>query len=183
MISGPYLVDAVWPGLAAELGTLWTAVTRAGGSVGFMSDAPEEEIRAAAERVIEDVLADREQLIVIVADGELAGTVFLRRGNGPRIAHRAELLRLMVQPNVQGQGWGRALLDAAVDHARTMGLEQLLLSARGGTDLPAFYEKLGWTPVGVWPGALRLGPGPDDLRDEHWFQLRLSADQGRMVVD
>ncbi|GAA5118617.1 hypothetical protein [Pseudonocardia adelaidensis] len=30
----------------------------------------------------------------------------------------------------------------------------------------------GWTPVGVFPDALLIGP--DDLRDEHWFQLRLN---------
>jgi acetyltransferase len=35
-----------------------------------------------------------------------------------------------------------------------------------------FYTRQGWTEVGVFPAALRLGPG--DMRDEHWFQLRLS---------
>jgi hypothetical protein len=59
-------------------------------------------------------------------------------------------------------------LGGAVDLARALGLEQLLLSTRGGTRLPEFYVKQGWTEVGVFPGALRLGP--DDVRDEHWFQ-------------
>jgi GNAT superfamily N-acetyltransferase len=77
----------------------------------------------------------------------------------------------MVRPDLQGQGRGRALLEGAVDLARILGLEQLLLSARGGTGLPGFYVKQGWTEVGVFPGALRLGP--DDVRDEHWFQKHL----------
>jgi hypothetical protein len=47
----------------------------------------------------------------------------------------------------------------------------VLLSARGGTSLPEFYVEQGWTQVGLFPDALRVGP--DDLRDEHWFQLRL----------
>ena len=167
--SGPHPVDRIDP---VPLTALWVAVTRVGGAVGFPPGAPEQEIRAAARATVEDVAAGRLWAIAIGAD-PLVGTVFLEPGAGPRIAHRAVVLRLMVHPAHQGRGLGRALLDAAAARAADRGLEQLLLSARGGTDLPAFYAALGWAEVGVFPGALRLGPGPDDLRDEHWFQLRL----------
>jgi GNAT superfamily N-acetyltransferase len=130
-------------------------------------------VRADAADAVAEVVAGRQHLI---AAGDLDGVVFLRPGTGPRVAHRADVLRLMVHPSAQGRGLGRRLLDAAVDHARGLGLEQLLLSARGGTTLPEFYTRLGWTPVGVFPGALRLGPG--DVRDEHWFQLRLPPGPG-----
>ena len=126
-------------------------------------------MRGDAVAAVAEVVAGRQHL---VAAGDLDGVVFLRPGTDPRTAHRADVLRLMVHPAGQGRGLGRRLLEAAADHARALGLEQLLLSARGGTTLPAFYARLGWTPVGVFPGALRLGPG--DLRDEHWFQLRLA---------
>jgi acetyltransferase len=157
-------------GMDAALASLWVAVTRAGGAVGFEPGAPEEEIRAAAERAVGDVRAERQQLIVIGTDHTLAGTVFLSRGMGVQ-AHRADVVRLMVRPDLQGRGWGRRLLDAAVAHAAALGVEQLRLSVRGGTDLPEFYRRLGWTEVGVFPDALRLGPG--DMRDEIWFQRRL----------
>jgi GNAT superfamily N-acetyltransferase len=170
--GGPHLVREMHPELAAALGSLWVAVTRAGGAVGFVPDSPESDIRAAAEQVVSDVAAGYEQMIVIGTPPDLLGTVFLRPGRGKVIAHRAELVRLMVHPDRQRGGRGGELLDAAADRAREIGLEQLLLSARGGTTLPDYYRARGWTPVGVWPGALRLGP--DDVRDEHWFQLRLS---------
>jgi acetyltransferase len=169
--SGPRLVSEVGPATAISLGTLWTAVTRAGGAVGFAADAPEEDIRASAEQAVEDVRVGREQLFAVDARGELAGVVFLRRGPKATVQHRADVVRLMVHPDLQGRGWGKALLDAVVAHATTIGLEQLLLSTRGGTSLPEFYVKQGWTQVGLFPDALRIGPG--DLRDEHWFQLRL----------
>ncbi|WP_214402437.1 hypothetical protein [Pseudonocardia lacus] len=62
------------------------------------------------------------------------------------------------------------LLHAVAGRAAELGLEQLLLSARGGTALPGYYAARGWTEVGVWPGAIRLAD--DDRRDEHRFQLR-----------
>jgi acetyltransferase len=146
-------------------------VTRAGGAVGFPPDAPEPEIRALAEATAAEVRAGTLHLLALhppAPDGELVGTVFLQPGRGPVVAHRATVIRLMVRPDLQGRGLGGRLLDAAVDHAAELGLGQLILSARGGTPLPAWYAARGWTEVGRFPGALRLGP--DDVRDEHWFQ-------------
>lgn len=170
-VSGVHVVDQATPELETAIGTLWIAVVRAGGAVGFRYDAPDADVRAAAGQAIEEVRSRRQRLLVLGPDHAVAGAVFLRHGTGSVVSHRADVLRLMVRPDLQGQGWGRALLDAAVAHATALGLEQLLLSTRGGTDLPAFYRAMGWAEVGVWPGALRVGP--DDLRDEHWFQLRL----------
>ncbi len=170
-VDRPRRVGATHPDAAAGLGALWTAVTRAGGAVGFATGAPEEAIRAAAAEAVEDVRAGRQVMLVVGPEQAPVGTVFLRRETGAVRAHRADLLRLMVHPDRQGRGLGGALLDAAVAHARELGLELLLLSTRGGTALPDYYTARGWTPVGVWPGALRLAP--DDVRDEHWFLLPL----------
>ncbi|GAA4676184.1 hypothetical protein GCM10023215_05380 [Pseudonocardia yuanmonensis] len=62
----------------------------------------------------------------------------------------------------------RALAEATAAEVRAGTLH---LSARGGTGLPAWYAARGWTEVGRFPGALRLGP--DDVRDEHWFQREI----------
>lgn len=104
---------------------------------------------------------------------ELVGAAFLRQGTGPVLRHRGEVVRLMVHPEHQGRGCGRALLAAVERHAVGLGIEQLLLSTRGGTHLPGYYAALGWTEVGVLPGALRVAPG--ETRDEHWFSRPVSA--------
>ncbi|MBC8092786.1 MAG: GNAT family N-acetyltransferase, partial [Pseudonocardia sp.] len=74
--SGPQLVDRIDP---AVLAGLWTAVTRAGGAVGFTADTPGPEIRAAAEVAAAEVRAGREHLMQIGPPDAPAGVVFLRR--------------------------------------------------------------------------------------------------------
>lgn len=59
-----------------------------------------------------------------------------------------EITHLGVDPNVAGQGVGRALVDAAVARAKQAGLDELVLVTP--PDLPAgrFYQRLGWTESG-----------------------------------
>ena len=51
----------------------------------------------------------------------------------------------------RGEGLGRALLEAAVAHARTVGLTLLWLTTHVETDAEAIYERLGWTRAGSFP--------------------------------
>jgi acetyltransferase len=171
VVTGPHPLPEAHPGPVDALDSLWLAVTRAGGAVGFPADAPAADVRAAAVDSVADVRAGRKQLIVLEAGPALVGTVFVERAVGPVVRHRGLVSKLMVHPHLQGRGWGTVLLDAAAAHASALGLEQLQLTTRGGTPLPAYYAGRGWTQVGLIPGALRVGP--DDVRDEHWFQLRL----------
>ena len=115
-------------------------VNRAGGAVGFLPDSPAAEVQAAADRAVEDVRAGGLSLLAssVGADSaELAGVVFLRRDAGPVVGHRAEVSRLMVHPDLQAHGLGRRLLAAAERHAAALGVEQLMLSTRGGPRCPA----------------------------------------------
>ena len=89
---------------------------------------------------------------------------FLVDGNSPLRRHWRTILRLMVRPELQGRGAGRLLLEGLHGTAAGLGLEQLMLTTRGGTGVERFYEHLGYTIVGRHPGAIRLAPGDD--RDE-----------------
>jgi acetyltransferase len=154
------------PGAAEALGSLWIAVTEAGGAVDFVPGWPEHEIRELAEDLIAAVRAGRSRMIVAGDPSDPDGTVFVTPGTGIT-AHRGEVGRLMVRPDLQGRGLGSALLDSAVAEGAAMGLEQLTLGARGGTSLPAFYSRRGWELTGVLPNGVRLSP--DDARDVHLF--------------
>jgi GNAT superfamily N-acetyltransferase len=80
---------------------------------------------------------------------------------------------VMVHPDLQGQGQGRALMDALADAARTLdGIEAIRLGCRGGLGLEHFYASCGYKEVGRVPAAIRVAPGDD--RDDITMYLPLS---------
>ncbi|MET0187427.1 MAG: GNAT family N-acetyltransferase [Pseudonocardia sediminis] len=170
-VTGPHPVPDPAPDVAHDLGSLWVAVTAAGGAVDFVAGDPEDGIRALAATTVADVRAGRARMLALTDDAGLAGTVFLTPGSGI-MAHRAEVGRLMVRPDLRGRGWGTVLLDAAVAEGTALGLAQLTLGCRGGTSLPAFYAARGWEEYGVLTDGVRLSA--DDARSVHLFRRRLT---------
>jgi putative acetyltransferase len=74
-------------------------------------------------------------------DGTLAGCVALRRIDD----ERCELKRLFVRPDHRGSGLGRALAEAAVAEARSLGYRRLLLDTTPGMETAqALYQRLGF---------------------------------------
>lgn len=60
-----------------------------------------------------------------------------------------ELRRIYLLHRFQGLGIGRALMDAAVEHARQLGRTRLLLGVYGKNhDAIRFYEKCGFQQIG-----------------------------------
>jgi len=83
--------------------------------------------------------------------GAIAGTVqvaFVWQENQP---HRAEIAKMLVQRTARRQGLGRLLLSAAESAAAAAGKTLLVLDTVTGSDAERFYERLGWTKVGVIP--------------------------------
>jgi N-acetylglutamate synthase-like GNAT family acetyltransferase len=59
---------------------------------------------------------------------------------------------LAVHPDRQGGGWGRAMVEAAEQHARQAGcvaMDITVVNLR--TELPPFYHRLGYTETGTAP--------------------------------
>jgi GNAT superfamily N-acetyltransferase len=83
-------------------------------------------------------------------NGELVGVAtFAARENGTW-----QLRGMAVDGRMQGQGIGRALLDAAVDRLRTRQAERVW--ANGRDTALGFYERSGWKVVG---DGYEMGPG------------------------
>lgn len=166
-VTGPHRVDQVHPELVDALTALWGRVTVAGGAVGFAKDDPIDDVRAAAHAVVDRVRARQAFLLTLGRSHELVGAAVLVPGRRPIRRHTGELQWLMVDPDLQGQGLGRQLLDAVHAQAQALGLTTLVLHTRSGHGLEEFYAASGWVERGRWPRAVRITP--NDQRDEVWM--------------
>ncbi|WP_369248383.1 N-acetyltransferase family protein [Streptomyces sp. R41] len=160
------------PGLLDELTRLWADVSNAGGAVGFPDRVTYDEVRPDTDRYARTIAEGRHRLLAgFDRAGRLRATAFLGFNTHRLQHHWAWLTTVMVDPALQGGGHGRALLAAAEEHARALGLEALKLTCRGGMGLEHFYASCGYKEVGRVPGGLRVTA--DDYRDDIMMWLAL----------
>lgn len=161
--------------LLDELVTCWWEVSNAGGAVGFpFTPVSRADVAVATELLARSLKPATRMLLVVQHEGRLGGWLFLERNEDPLTMHWARVLRVQTSLTARGLGIGRAMM-AEVENvaANHLGLEQLHIEVRGGQGLEGFYESCGWSEIGRWPGALRLGPGDD--RDNVLMLRRLTA--------
>lgn len=160
------LDPAVTPALRDGILDLWTDVSNAGGSVGFVPPVTPDEIRPELVRHFAAMAEGRTRLLVGHDEyGRVAATAFLTRNTHRLMTHWLWLYTVMVHPRHQGRGYGRDLLAAAEEAARGLGdAEAIRLTCRGGHGLERFYASCGYKEVGRVPDAIRVAPGDD--RDE-----------------
>lgn len=102
----------------------------------------------------------------------LVGMVRFAREQSPKERHKGSLASLYVTPSHRGRHLGRALVEAALHHARQdLTLEQVLLTV-ATTQLSAIrlYQSLGFHTFGTAPRALHCD---GSYAGEHYMVLHL----------
>lgn len=181
-----FFVDPELTGaLRDEILDCWTAVSQAGGAVGFVPPVTRDEIAPTAEQAYAGVAAGADRLILgrvpgtgnpgeggdDPAAGRLAALAFIVDGQHGLTPHWRTVKRVMVHPDFQGRGYGLELMTAVAAAGRSMGLDMLNLECRGGTGVDEFYKRAGYREWGRFPGALRLSAA--EFRDQISLYLPL----------
>jgi GNAT superfamily N-acetyltransferase len=135
-----------------ELAGLLQACVEDGASVNFILPYARED----AERFWrKKVLARMEDglLVVLVAwdDGHIAGSVQLDADTPPNQPHRADIKKMLVHPQFQRRGIGRALMAAVEQVARDRGRWLLTLDTRAGDKGEPLYLSAGFQIAGSIP--------------------------------
>lgn len=161
------LIDALSDADIEQLARLLVDVVQQGASVGYLPPLDSGEAAdywrgaAAAETVI---------LWVARRRGQIVGTVQLEWSPKKNARHRAEVNKLLVHPDAQRLGIGRALMVRLEDHARANGWTTLHLDTRDGDGSNDFYQSLGWVRAGVIP---RWAESADGSLDGTVFYYKL----------
>jgi RimJ/RimL family protein N-acetyltransferase len=105
-------------------------------------------------------LAEPGQAIVGAFDGSgrLVGATGVYRDRHRKMSHRARIWGVYVTPVARGRGLGARIMSAAMDIARSWpGITSAGLSVSvRSEEARRLYERLGFKPWGVEPGALML---------------------------
>jgi ribosomal protein S18 acetylase RimI-like enzyme len=130
----------------------------------FPPDAPQPDRSELCAHWAELMASSSEQAACFVATATGSGVVgVVVSGPDAHEPSRGHLSRLYVEPARWGQGIGRALHDAALNHLRTAGFCTVSLSVlEANTRARGWYERLGWRStdqrIPVYPPA-----GIDDI--------------------
>lgn len=158
-------------GLRDEIVALWTEASNAGGAVGFAGTVTAAEVLRTANKAFDGVESGDDRLLVGFAGDRLAAMLLFVSGRFALAAHWRTIKRVMVRPDVQGHGYGAALMREAERAAREIGWDALHLTVRAGLGTERFYAALGYKEVGRLPGALRVAPGDDRDEIHMWLAL------------
>ena len=104
---------------------------------------------------------ERDTVFGAFESDRLVGVAGLRLERRERTSHKALLFGMYVAPSARGLGLGRALVDAALAHARALPeirVVQLTVTKSNGPAL-RLYEACGFVRFGSEPFAVRFGDG------------------------
>ena len=136
---------------ADELGRLLLDAHEAGMALGLAGQLTAAHAREVWLEMAEKVDPRRRVVLVALDGSAVVGTVQIVRAESENGRHRAEIQRLAVRADRRGSGIGRALLEAAVERSRAMGLQLLWLTTHEDTGSDRFYEAVGWARLGAMP--------------------------------
>ena len=131
----------------AELSQILIGVVNAGASVGFVSPLGKHDATAYWQGVLKPGCV----LLIATRDGTIVGTGQLElamRANG---RSRAEVCKVLVAVDAQGQGIGKALMAALELEARNEGRSLLHLDTNAEDKSNRLYLAMGYIAAGTIP--------------------------------
>ena len=95
----------------------------------------------------------------LFAGGELAGSACFFREKAVKLKHKGWMTAVYVAPDLRGQGWGRRLVRAVIEHARDHVDVLLTGASRAGAPV---YKAEGFETYGIERDASRVDGKPID---------------------
>jgi GNAT superfamily N-acetyltransferase len=122
-----------------------------GASVSFMLPMTRAKAETFWREVSESLSRGERALFIAEQDGAIAGTVQVIWAQPENQPHRADVAKMLVHRGARRSGLGAKLLDAAENHARSLGKTLLVLDTVTGSDGYRLYSRQGWKPCGEIP--------------------------------
>jgi GNAT superfamily N-acetyltransferase len=108
-------------------------------------------------------------------EGALVGIISIRQSGSQKTKHRANIGAMYVASEARGKGAGQALMDVALNKARSFAdVEDVVLAVTVGNDAARrLYLRSGFTPYSIDPRYLKIDGQYFDIE---WMILRIVED-------
>jgi ribosomal protein S18 acetylase RimI-like enzyme len=130
-----------------ELSELLVKVVENDASIGFLPPLQFSE----ANQYWLNVLNPEVLLFVAKINNHIVGSVQLQLCTKQNGGHRAEIAKLMTDPNCRRNGIGRSLMNKAEERAKQEGRSLLVLDTREGDPSNLLYSSIGYIQAGKIP--------------------------------
>ena len=140
---------------AALLDLLRRALTEE--PLAFVTSLDDESV-SSIEVVRKDLERSPDNVVFGAFDGPLVGMLWFTRESRRKKSHKALIWRTFVLANSRGQGIGAQLIEAAIEHARTLdGVAALWLGVSEiSSGARKLYERFGFRVWGTEPDSIRF---------------------------
>ncbi len=133
-----------------QLSALLVKTVQSGASIGFLNRISYDEAKAYWQDR-EPQLGQSIILLVAEVDGCIVGTVQLELSDKSNARHRAEVQKLMVDPEYRKQGVAQKLLEQLEQEALLRRLHLLVLDTETNSPAEFLYRRVGWSHAGDIP--------------------------------
>ena len=141
------------------LGSVLHDCVHTGASVGFILPFSRGDAEAYwRKKVLPGVRAGSCCVLLARLDDRIVGTVQLDTSTMPNQAHRGDVKKLLVHPEVRRRGIARMLMRAIEEQARESRRSLLTLDTRTGDWAEPLYLSMGYVAIGAIP---RYALNPD----------------------
>lgn len=145
---------------------------------GAFTSSHAEEAGLSIEEVASRLAPTMDKAVFGAFDGDrLIGIAGVGREQMLKLAHKAYIWGMYVEPAARGKRWGRRLLEAATEFASDVrGVSQVVISVYSSNDAArSLYVAAGFVPYGIEPAAMQVD---GRLFDEEHMVRFLTARSG-----
>jgi len=124
---------------------------QSGASMGYLLEAPISHLEQFWSKILKDVEHGNSKIVCAIEELEPVGVVVLAFESNPNAPHRAEVKKLIVREDKQGQGIAKKMLELLEMEARMSRRTLLILDTETDSSADYLYQKLGWVMLGTMP--------------------------------
>jgi RimJ/RimL family protein N-acetyltransferase len=129
----------------------------------FIAAVPGEHSSLEEELAMTALVSEGGLTLTLEVDGAITGHLMVRRRRGPRYSHGGEIA-IIVHNAQRGFGFGRMMMEMAIDWAGAVGINKLSLAVfPDNARAIGLYRSLGFVEEGVARAEVRMPDGQRDL--------------------